>query len=159
MVTAAMPITVGTNTPATLSAVLAMGAFVAAASLTMRMICESVVSSPTPVARQRRKPDWLIVPALTLSFFRLVHGGGFPRECGLVHGARAGEHDAVHRDAVTGADEENVAENDLLRRDDDLLAVPLQTRRFRRELHERAERVGRFALGMRLERLADGDER
>ena len=74
MVTAAMPITVGTNTPATLSAVLAMGAFVAAASLTMRMICESAVSSPTPVARQRRKPDWLIVPALTLSFSALSTG-------------------------------------------------------------------------------------
>ena len=74
MVTAAMPITVGTKTPATLSAVLAMGAFVAAASLTMRMICESAVSSPTPVARQRRKPDWLIVPALTLSFSALSTG-------------------------------------------------------------------------------------
>ena len=94
-----------------------------------------------------------------LVVFRFVHGETFPRERRLVYGAHAGEHDAVHRDAVAGADEKNVAENDLLRRDDDLLAVPLQPRRFRRELHERAERVGRFALGMRLERLADGDER
>ena len=37
--------------------VLAMGAFVAAASLTIRIICESVVSCPTRVALQRRNPD------------------------------------------------------------------------------------------------------
>ena len=43
----------------------AMGALVAAASETMRTIWLSVVSSPTRVARQRRKPDWLIVAALT----------------------------------------------------------------------------------------------
>ena len=54
MVTAAMEITAGTNTPDTLSAILAMGALVAAASLTMRMIWDRVVSWPTRVARQRR---------------------------------------------------------------------------------------------------------
>ena len=67
IVTTAMAMTAGTNTPETLSAILAMGALVAAASLTMRMIWESVVSSPTRVASHRRKPDWLIVAAETLS--------------------------------------------------------------------------------------------
>ena len=62
-----MAMTVGTNTPDTLSAILAMGALVAAASLTMRMICDRVVSSPTRVARHLRKPDWLSVAADTLS--------------------------------------------------------------------------------------------
>ena len=62
-----MPMTTGTNTPDTRSAILAMGALVAAASPTMRMICESVVSCPTRVARQVRNPDWLMVPAETLS--------------------------------------------------------------------------------------------
>ena len=57
MVTSAMAITAGTNTPETRSATFAMGAFVAAASLTIWMIWESVVSSPTRVASQRRKPD------------------------------------------------------------------------------------------------------
>ena len=52
-VESAMPMTVGTNTPETLSAILAMGALVAAASETMRMIWLSVVSSPTRVASQR----------------------------------------------------------------------------------------------------------
>ncbi len=56
-VSSAMPITAGTNTPDTLSATLAIGAFVAAASLTIRMICDKVVSSPTLTASQRIKPD------------------------------------------------------------------------------------------------------
>ena len=53
----AMPITAGTNMPETLSASFAMGALVAEASLTILMIWESVVSSPTRVASQRMKPD------------------------------------------------------------------------------------------------------
>ena len=57
--------TAGTNTPDTLSAIFAIGAFVAAASLTIWMICESVVSSPTRVARHLRKPDWFTVAAET----------------------------------------------------------------------------------------------
>ena len=57
IVITAMVITTGTNTPETLSATLAMGALVAAASLTIRMIWDSVVSSPTRVARHFKKPD------------------------------------------------------------------------------------------------------
>ena len=63
----AMAMTVGTNTPETLSAILAMGALVAAASETILMIWDRVVSSPTRVARQRRKPDWFTVAAETPS--------------------------------------------------------------------------------------------
>ena len=59
--------TAGTKKPETVSAILAMGALVAAASLTIRMIWASVVSSPTRVASHFRKPDWLVVAALTLS--------------------------------------------------------------------------------------------
>ena len=62
-----MVMTAGTNTPDSLSAIFAIGAFVAAASLTIWMICESVVSSPTRVARHFRNPDWLTVAAETLS--------------------------------------------------------------------------------------------
>ena len=40
----AIDITIGTNTPDTLSAILAIGALVAEASLTILMICERVVS-------------------------------------------------------------------------------------------------------------------
>ena len=62
-----MLMTAGTKKPDTVSATLAMGALVAAASLTIRMIWARVVSSPTRVASHRRKPDWLAVAALTLS--------------------------------------------------------------------------------------------
>ena len=50
MVTAAIVITAGTKIPDTLSATFAIGAFVAAASLTIWIICDSAVSSPTLVA-------------------------------------------------------------------------------------------------------------
>ena len=52
-VSSAIPITAGTKIPATLSAMRARGALVAAASLTIRIIWDRVVSSPTLVARQR----------------------------------------------------------------------------------------------------------
>ena len=64
-VSRAIAITAGTNIPDTLSAIRAIGAFVAAASDTVLMICESVVSSPTLVARQRIYPDLFIVAAET----------------------------------------------------------------------------------------------
>ena len=48
-------ITVGTKIKDTLSAAFAMGAFVAAASLTILIICESVVSSPIRVALHVKK--------------------------------------------------------------------------------------------------------
>ena len=56
-VTAAMAITAGTKIPETLSAILAIGALVAAASLTIWMILERAVSSPTLTASQVRTPD------------------------------------------------------------------------------------------------------
>ena len=66
-VTTAIAMTAGTNTPDTLSAMRAIGAFVAEASDTIRMICESVVSSPTRTASQVRQPERLTVAADTAS--------------------------------------------------------------------------------------------
>ena len=54
MVTIAMPITTGTNTPETLSASFAIGAFDAAASLTILIILDNMVSAPTWVALHLR---------------------------------------------------------------------------------------------------------
>ena len=70
----AIPITTGTKIPDTRSATFAIGALVAAASLTMRMICASVVSSPTRAASHRINPDWFIVAADTMSPFSLSTG-------------------------------------------------------------------------------------
>ena len=67
IVTSAIAITTGTKTPETLSAIFAIGAFVAAASLTVFIICDSEVSSPTLVALQRIYPEMFIVAALTSS--------------------------------------------------------------------------------------------
>ena len=67
VVTMAMLITAGTKTPETRSAIFAIGALVAAASLTILMICESVVSSPTRVASHLINPDWFTVAAETAS--------------------------------------------------------------------------------------------
>jgi len=65
IVTAAIKITIGTKIPDTLSATLAIGAFVADASLTICMIWDNVVSSPTLDAWHLIKPDWLVVAADT----------------------------------------------------------------------------------------------
>ena len=60
-VTIEIPITVGTKMPDTLSAILAMGALLDDASSTILMIRESIVSSPTSVARHFKKPERLMV--------------------------------------------------------------------------------------------------
>ena len=67
VVITAIVITAGTNTPETRSAIFAIGALVAAASLTIFMIWERVVSSPTLVASHLINPDWFTVAAETMS--------------------------------------------------------------------------------------------
>ncbi len=66
-VTRAMPMTTGTNTPATLSASWAIGALLALASSTRRMIWDRVVSSPTLSARHFKNPALFTVADTTLS--------------------------------------------------------------------------------------------
>ena len=66
--------TIGTNIPDTLSAILAIGALVAAASLTILIICDRVVSSPTRVALALINPVLLIVAAETSSPIDLSTG-------------------------------------------------------------------------------------
>ena len=63
----AIVITTGTKTPLTLSASLAIGALEADASSTSRMICESVVSSPTSVASISTAPLLLTVAPMIFS--------------------------------------------------------------------------------------------
>ena len=57
----AMAITMGTKTPLTRSAILAMGALELVASSTRRTICARVVSSPTPVTRIFSQPPRTVV--------------------------------------------------------------------------------------------------
>ena len=65
--TTAMAITIGTNTPLTRSASLAIGALEELASSTKRIICDNVVSSPTFVAFIRKYPALLTVAPMTVS--------------------------------------------------------------------------------------------
>ena len=60
-------ITTGTNTPDTLSAIWAIGAFVATAFSTISIICCNVVSLPTRTALHVSAPFWFSVAALTRS--------------------------------------------------------------------------------------------
>ncbi len=57
----------GTNTPETLSAILAIGAFEDAASLTVLIILENTVSSPIASALILTAPERFIVAPVTLS--------------------------------------------------------------------------------------------
>ena len=63
----AITMTIGTKTPATLSASLAMGALELVASSTRRIICARAVSSPTLVACIWKYPLLLTVAPMTLS--------------------------------------------------------------------------------------------
>ena len=66
-VTMAIPITIGTKIPLTLSANLAIGALEFPASSTRRMICARVVSSPTFNASNLNEPFWFKVAEITIS--------------------------------------------------------------------------------------------
>ena len=66
-VTKAIPITTGTNTPATLSAILAIGALDDEASSTRAIILEIAVSSPTSEAFIFTLPFLLMVAPISLS--------------------------------------------------------------------------------------------
>ena len=66
-VTSAIPMTMGTNTPATLSASWAIGALLALASSISRTIWDRVVSSPTLSALHFKKPALLTVAETTFA--------------------------------------------------------------------------------------------
>ena len=78
---------------------------------------------------------------------------------GFVDRALALEHHAVHWNVFARMHDEDVAQADLLDRHGHLLTVTQKHGGLRCELHQAPERVGRRALGARLEHLAHGDER
>ena len=70
---------------------------------------DSVVSWPTRVARQVSAPFWLMVAALTVSPAALSTGMLSPVRAALVHAGFAFQHNAVDRDALARAHQEDVA--------------------------------------------------
>ena len=74
----AIPTTAGTNQLATTSTRLWIGARERCASPTIWTICASMVSLPTRSAWNTKLPDWLSVPAVTLSSGPFSTGTGSP---------------------------------------------------------------------------------
>ena len=77
-VSAATPITTGTNTIVTLSTRAWIGNLAPCAASTMRMICASTVSAPTRVARKAKAPRVLSVPPTTVAPAPFSTGTGSP---------------------------------------------------------------------------------
>ena len=77
-VSAATPITTGTNTIVTLSTSAWIGSLAPCAVSTMRTICASTVSAPTRVARKAKAPRVLSVPPTTVAPTPFSTGTGSP---------------------------------------------------------------------------------
>ena len=128
-----MQMTVGTNTPETLSAIFAIGAFVAAASLTMRIIWESVVFADARCFAAQ-EADWFTVAASSIAH-GLIDRNALAGEGGFIDGAGTFQDDAVYEDILTGAHDKHIAAADLGNGHGDLLTVPHKHGGFRREVH------------------------
>ena len=81
-----------------------------------------------------------------------------PVRADFVDGAGALQHNAVHGDILTGADDEDVAFLHLLNGDVHFRTVPQQRGSLGGQLHQALEGIRGFALGTGLQHLAHGDE-
>ena len=77
-VSAAASITAGTNHIVTRSTSAWIGSLPPCACSTSRMICDSMVSPPTAVARKAKAPVWFTVPPTTAAPAVLATGTGSP---------------------------------------------------------------------------------
>ena len=152
--------TAGTNTPDTLSAIFAMGALVAAASLTIWMICESVVSSPTRVASASEKAGLVDRGGGNRVARGLVHRDALAGQRRFVDRAAALQHHAVHRNALARAHDEDSRPSAPARPGPPTSAPSRSSRRrLGRQLHQAFQRVCGLALGARLQHFAHGNQR
>ena len=152
-------ITTGTKIAETRSASRCTGALPDWAASTRRAICASAVSAPTLVART-------IEPAIGVD--RRAGDVGADRD--LDRQRLAGQHrlvdrrlalddDAVGRDLLAGADDEQVADLELGDGNEHLLAVAQHARLLGAELQQLADRLRGAALGAGLEVAAEHDQR
>ena len=158
-VASAIAITIGTKTAETRSASRWTGALPDCAASTSRAICASAVSAPTFVARTTSRPYVLTVAPGDLGARLDLDRHGLARQHRLVDRRLALDDDAVGRDLLAGPDDEQVADDDLVDRHGDLVAVAKDARLLRAELEQRADRLARAALRARLEVAAEQDER
>ena len=88
----------------------------------------------------------------------LLERHGFPGDRGLVDGPVAGRDPAVHRDALPGLDEDDLAPADRLGGDLDVAAVPLDARGPGGELQELLDRLAGALRGEPLQEVGEAHE-
>ena len=88
----------------------------------------------------------------------LVHRHALAGEGGLIHRGHALRHGAVHRDALAGAHQKQVAHFYLSHRHLHLFPVPQQAGGLGGQVHQAFQRVGGAPLGAGLQQLAHRDE-
>ena len=155
----ASAMTTGTKTIVTLSTMACIGSLPPWASSTMRMICASIVSRPTAVARKVKLPVWFTVPRHNRRADALGHRHGFARNHALVDIARAVQHLAVDGQALTRSDLDHISKGNL---GHVYLGERLLTpdpRATWRQPHQPLDRLRRAALRPRLHPSADEDQR
>ena len=141
-VTAAIPSTTGTNTPATLSARRAMGALVAFASSTSWMMrARGSCRAPTRVARNVNEPVRLIVAALTVSPAPFSTGMDSPVSADSSTDDAPSITTPSTRNGLARTHHNDVADDDGTRVDADLLAATYYRRRLRGEVDEALDGV------------------
>lgn len=158
-VSSAMQITTGTNTPAMRSAILAMGALVADASSTSRIIWAKVVSLPTLDAVKRMKPPLLMVAAITVS------PGSF--STGMLSPVMADWSTLVLPWVICPSTGmllprfyyNGVSHQHLLNRDFHLLAVALHSGGFGRQIHQAGQCFAGLAFGAGFQIFAHRNQR
>ena len=90
--------------------------------------------------------------------FCLVHRDAFACQGRFVDGAVSFQYHAVHRDALSRTHHEYVSRAHFVNGHFHLGAVPQQDSRFRRQLHQALQRIGRTAFGHGFQHLADGNQ-
>ena len=157
-VPSARPMTTGTNTAEIWSASRWTGALPFWASVTSRAICARAVSAPTRVARTTRRPPALTVAPVTGSPGPTSTGTGSPvsREASIAEVPVF--DDAVGGDLLAGADDEQVADDEVADRDPDLVAVTEDGDVLRAQVEQGSQCGAGGALGAGFEVAAGEDE-
>ena len=151
--------TIGTNTAEIRSASRCTGALPVWASSTSRAIWASLVSAPTRVARTTSRPPALTVAPVTASPGPTSTGTGSPVSSEASIADVPSLDDAVGGDLLARADDEAVADGELVDRDALLDAVAEDGDVLGAELEQRLQGGAGASLGPGLEVAPGEDER
>jgi len=88
-----------------------------------------------------------------------LYRDAFAGEGTLVHRCPAFQNRSVNRNPATGADDDDIPDLHLFRRNGHFHTVPQHHSRFRPQIHQSTDGVAGLALGSRLQEFTKGDER